>query len=73
MELFEKYGEGKIIEKECQKCGHVSELRTGGVHVGEGGSIGVFCEDDEFCCPACGFTEDTEEGKCVEMYKIEKV
>ena len=49
-ELKEKYGEGKITEEICPKCGRQFECYTKGVfQSGEGGALQVYSEDSVFC------------------------
>lgn len=62
-DLVAKYKRGKILETECPQCGYGLSIKTSGVHETEGGSLQVYSEDDELCCPSCGFVES--KGKCV--------
>lgn len=49
-ELKEKYGEGKITEEICPKCGRQFECYTRGVfQSGEGGALQVYSDDSVFC------------------------
>ena len=49
-ELKEKYGEGKITEEICPKCGRQFECYTQGVfQSGEGGALQVYSDDSVFC------------------------
>lgn len=60
LNLITKYGEGKTLEKECKNCGYINELRSGGVHFGEGGSVSVFCDDEIIHCLACGHAVESK-------------
>ena len=54
---MQKYGEGKIVEKQCPECHETFQLRTAGTHIGGNDSIAVFCDDDPMVCPYCNYTE----------------
>ena len=54
---MQKYGEGRIVEKQCPECHETFELRKAGTHIGDNNSIAVFCDDDPIVCPYCDYTE----------------
>ena len=54
---MQKYGEGRIVEKQCLECHETFEVRTAGTHIGDNNSIAVFCDDDPIVCPYCDYTE----------------
>lgn len=56
-DLIQKYGEGSVFEKTCPDCGYVVELQSSGVHISDNGCTKVYCEDDEFNCPKCSYTD----------------
>ena len=51
--LVEKYGQGETCTRKCKTCDFEQEIRSGGVHMSEGGSVMVFSNEDEFSCPNC--------------------
>ena len=55
--LVNKYGEGKTQEYKCKTCEYTQNIRSGGVHVSDGGSVMVFSTEDEFYCPICESNE----------------
>ena len=58
--MVQKYGEGSVIGKPCADCGYVVELESSGVHTTDNGCVKVYCEDDEFNCPNCSYTDKGE-------------
>ncbi|XP_028416854.1 uncharacterized protein LOC114541065 [Dendronephthya gigantea] len=62
-DLVQKYGEGKMIEKQCPECYEKFELRTAGTHTGNNNTLAVFCDDDQMVCPYCNYTEVDQDGE----------
>ena len=52
-EMREKYGNGESYIRKCETCDFEMEMRSSGVNVSEGGSVSVYADEDEFCCPNC--------------------
>ena len=49
-----KYGAGEKSTIKCTTCDYEKEIQLSGTHESEGGSLKVYCEDEEFVCPNCG-------------------
>lgn len=58
-----KYGAGETSLFKCPTCDYEQEIRSSGVHISEGGSVSVFSEEDEFCCPNCVSKSDKQANK----------
>ena len=51
--MIRKYGSGEKRTIKCATCDYQKEIYTSGTHESEGGSVMVYCEDEEFVCPNC--------------------
>lgn len=57
--MAEKYGQGNLFEKICEKCGFKAEgLYSAGVHESPSGVLRVYSDDQAFTCPTCGPEEE---------------
>ena len=53
--MRKKYGQGKVFEEICPRCGTTVEMKSLGLHETESGCLQMYSTDEEFVCPKCNF------------------